>query len=152
MKWQYYYVLTKLWPSGEVGAGGISPRGIIFDFGGKIETTYAWGLGRKTNNEAEWLALFLGIVLVQKENINKIIVFGDSKQFIQKMRNGRNVVATNCNRLYNQIIGMISNLQVTYYHILRQKNSLAEKMDNKGVKNKIGIVSIRDQTLLKHVP
>ena len=110
------------------------------------------GSCRKDNNEAEWLALFLGLVLIKKENTNKIIVFGDSKQIIQKVRNGRNVGATNCSRLYNRIIGMSSNLQVTYYHILRQKNSLAEKMANKGVKNKIAFVSIRDQTFLKHVP
>ena len=34
--------------AGEAGAGGI-----IFDPGGEKVTTYEWGLGRKTNNEAE---------------------------------------------------------------------------------------------------
>ena len=47
--------------------------------------TYAWGIGQKTNNKAEWLALYLGMELVKNENIRKIIVFGDSKQIIQKM-------------------------------------------------------------------
>ena len=47
--------------------------------------TYAWGIRRKTNNEAEWKAPYLGLELVKKENIRKIIVFGDSKQINQKM-------------------------------------------------------------------
>ena len=63
--------------AGEAGAGGI-----IFDTGRKPVVSFAWGIGRKTNNEVKWLALFLGIDLVQKENINRIIVFGDSKQII----------------------------------------------------------------------
>ena len=42
--------------SGEVGAGGIIfyPRGNTVD-------SFAWGLGNKTNNEAEWLVLMLDI-------------------------------------------------------------------------------------------
>ena len=51
----------------------------MFDLGGNTITTYAWGIGWKTNNEAEWLALYLGVELVRKNNIKKIIVFGDSK-------------------------------------------------------------------------
>ena len=43
-------------------------------------------------------------------------------------------------------------LQVSYFHILRQNNILAEKMANKGVKNKIGEISIKDQILHTHVP
>ena len=81
-----------------------------------------------------------------------IIVFGDSKQIIQKMSNGRIDGATNCSCLHKRIIKMSSNLQVTYYHILRQNNSLADKMANKGVKNKIGIVSIGDQVFQTRVP
>ena len=90
--------------------------------------------------------------LVKKENINKIIVFWDSKQIIQKMRNGYNFSATNYKLLYECIIRLSSNLQVTYFHNLRHNNSLVDKMENKGVKNKIGIVSIREQTLHMHVP
>ena len=41
---------------GEAGAGGV-----ILDPGGVIKMAYAWVLGRKTNNEAKWLALYLGM-------------------------------------------------------------------------------------------
>ena len=52
---------------------------------GNIVETYAWGIGRKTNNEAEWIALYFALELVEKENIQKIIIFGGPKQIIQKM-------------------------------------------------------------------
>ena len=126
--------------------------GIIFDPGWNTIVTYAWGIGKKNNNEAEWLSLYLGLELVKKENIKKIIVFGDSKQIIQKMRKGYNSCATNCKRLYEHIRKMGTTLHDTYYQILRKKNGLADKMENQGVKNKLGIVSIRDQHHHKNVP
>ena len=43
--------------------------GIIYDPGGKIVGSFAWGLGKKTNNEAKWLALMYGIELMPKRNI-----------------------------------------------------------------------------------
>ena len=51
-------------------------------------TSYAWGLGRKTNNEADWLALYFGINLARQLNISKFTVLGDSKQVIHKMNKG----------------------------------------------------------------
>ena len=70
--------------------------GIIFDLDEKIVSSYAWGLGRKTKNEAELIALFFGMNLLRKLNITKIMVFGDSKQVIQKMNNesSRGIVKT----------------------------------------------------------
>ena len=53
--------------------------GIIFDPGGNIITSFAWGIGRKSNNEVELLSLYLGLELVGQNNINKILVVGDSK-------------------------------------------------------------------------
>ena len=90
--------------------------------------------------------------LVKKENIIKVIVFGDSKQIIHKMRKGYKSGATNCKKLYKRIIRISTTLHVTYYHILRKNNGLVDKMANHGVKNKLGIVSIRDQNHHKHVP
>ena len=58
---------------GEVGAGGIIfyPRGNTVD-------SFAWGLGNKTNNEAEWLVLMLDIELITRKCIRKIIIINDS--------------------------------------------------------------------------
>ena len=67
----------------EAGAGGI-----IFHPGGNIVSSYAWGLGQKTNNEVQCLALFFGMNLARELNISKITILGNSKQVIYKMNNG----------------------------------------------------------------
>ena len=65
---------------GEVAAGGI-----IFDPGGNKVSIYAWGLGRKTNNEVEWLALLFWMEQFKHNKITKVTVLGDSIQVIHKM-------------------------------------------------------------------
>ena len=63
-----------------------------------IVATYAWGIGGKTNNKAEWLSLYLGLELVKKENIRKIIVFGDSKKDHSE---NEERIQIRCNQLQN---------------------------------------------------
>ena len=58
---------------------------MIFDPGGEKVTAYAWGLGRKTNNEAEWLSLLFGMEQVTQNKITKVTVMGDSIQVIRKI-------------------------------------------------------------------
>ena len=102
----------------EVGVGGI-----IFDPGGNIVSSYAWGLGYKTNNEVEWLALFFGLELAKHLKITKITVLGDSKQVIHRMNNGYNKGAIKIRRIYERIQQVSANAQVSYFHIFRMKVS-----------------------------
>ena len=55
---------------GEVGAGGI-----IFDPGGNLVMSYAWGIWHRIDNKAEWLTLLLGMYLARKKNISNLIVW-----------------------------------------------------------------------------
>ena len=65
------------------GAGGI-----LLDPIGQTKKTFAWGLGHKTNNEAEWMALLQGLELLDTIDSSRIAIFGDSRQVIYKMING----------------------------------------------------------------
>ena len=65
-----------------------SVGGILFDFVGNIVDSFSWGLGKKTNNEAEWLTFMLGFEITARKGISKIIIIGDSKKVIQKMKFG----------------------------------------------------------------
>ena len=78
---------------GEGGAGGI-----IFNLGGKIVKTFAWGLGTKTNNDAEWMMLFHGLELLGWGSISKLLVFGDSHQVILKMQSRYSKGSINCEK------------------------------------------------------
>ena len=49
---RFFYEINNTTLSRVAGAGGI-----LLDPEVKIEQTYAWGIGCRTNNEVEWIAL-----------------------------------------------------------------------------------------------
>lgn len=50
------------------------------DPGGQTEKTLNWGLGHKTNNEAEWMALLQGLEILDTIDTSRIAIFGNSRQ------------------------------------------------------------------------
>ena len=108
------------------GAGGI-----LLDPGGNIEQSFTWGLGNRTNNEAEWLALLQGLQILQAKNYRKVFIFGDSKHVISKLINGYPSGAINCRRLYNKVKPLMLH-SYEPLHILWINNSAADIMANMG--------------------
>jgi ribonuclease HI len=65
---------------GVAGGGGIlvSPNGLL-------EITYAWGLGIETNNRAKALALWQGLTEAINQNVQDLVIVGDSRLIIQTL-------------------------------------------------------------------
>ena len=105
--------------------------GVLLDPGGNIEHSFAWGLGNKTNNEAEWLALLQGLRILQAKSYRKVLLFGDSKHVISKLINGYPSGAIKCRRLYNKVKTLMHH-SFEPLHILRINNSAADAMANIG--------------------
>ena len=76
--------------------------GILLDPRGHVEQTFAWGLGTRTNNEVEWLALLEDLHLLVTKNLRKVMIFGDSRHVIFKLINGYPSRSINCRRLYDK--------------------------------------------------
>ena len=51
---------------------------IIFFPEGKPKVAFSWGLGEATNNQADVLALYQGILLAKEMGFKKLVVIGDS--------------------------------------------------------------------------
>ena len=129
------------------GAGGI-----LLDPGGQIEQTFAWGLGTRTNNEAEWLALLQGLQLLQGKNYHKVLIFGDSKHVISKLINGYSKGAVKCRRLCNKV-KLLMHSSYEPYHILRSNNSTADSLANLGASLQLGHLKQNgNPSIFKHVP
>ena len=88
--------------SGVAGAGGI-----LLDPRGHVEQTFAWGLGYRTNNEAEWLYLLQGMKILANKDLSRIGIFGDSRHVIYKMLNGYTTGSIKCRRLHDKISSLI---------------------------------------------
>ena len=108
------------------GAGGI-----LLDPGGQIEQTFAWGLGYRTNNEAEWLTLLQGMKILANKDLLKIAIFGDSRHVIYKMFNGYTTGSIKCHRLHDKITPLLTK-HYELYHILRTNNVAPDALANTG--------------------
>ena len=72
------------------GASKGNPRpegsaGVLLDYSGKIVLNFSWGLGQNTNNIAEILAIWKGLVQARRLSIKKLAIIGDSRIIIQAL-------------------------------------------------------------------
>lgn len=51
---------------------------VLLNPDGIIETKYAWGLGRKTNNQVEMYGFLHGLHIAKDKEIKDIVILGDS--------------------------------------------------------------------------
>ena len=98
---------------------------------GKIEQTYAWGIGCRTNNEAEWIALLQGLRILVDSNLDKVAFFGDSRHVIYKMINGYTIDSIKCHRLHDKITPLLFK-HYEFFHILYTNNTAADALANTG--------------------
>ena len=103
--------------------------GILLDPRGYVEQTFAWGLGSRTNNEAEWLALIQGLHLLRAKKLRKVLIFGDSRHVIYKLINGYPIGAVNCRRLYGKA-KLLMPKSYEAFHILRHNNNAVDSLAN----------------------
>ena len=111
---------------GVAGAGGI-----LLDPGGHVEQTCAWGLGNRTNNEAEWLALLQGLHLLNTKKLRKVLIFKDSRHVIYKLINGYPSGAVKCRCLFEKAKLLMSK-SYEAFHILRHNNNAVDSLANVG--------------------
>ena len=129
------------------GAGGI-----LLDLEGQIEQTFAWGLGYRTNNEAEWMALLQGMKTLAHTDLCRVAIFGDSRHVIYKMLNGYTTGSIKCRWLHDKIIPLLST-HYEFYHILRSNNVTVDALENVGASLPQGHFQLNGlDTPLKPIP
>ena len=129
------------------GAGGI-----LLDPGGQVEQRFSWGLGSRTNNEVEWMALLQGLHLTRNKKLQKVLIFGDSRHVIYKMINGYPTGDIKCRRLYKKDKLLLPQ-SFEVFHILHQNNKEVDIMDNIGSSLSQGLYSQDgDPPSLKFIP
>ena len=60
--------------------------GAYYESKGTKNKNFFLGSGEKTNNEIEWLALIQGLEMIDTRIITRLLIFGDSRQVILKMK------------------------------------------------------------------
>ena len=127
-------------------------RGVLLDPRGHVEQTFAWGLGYRTNNKAEWLALLQGLQSLVTKNLHKVMIFGDSQHVIFKLINGYSSSSINFRRLYDKAKPLMTKFY-ELFHILRHNNSATDALANMGASLSQGHYSLNENApIIKFIP
>jgi len=118
---------------------GPSGAGICIVKNNNVFITCGYYLGIKTNNQAEYLALLLGLCVLNEHIISgdQVRIVSDSQLLVRQLLGMYKVRHPNLQTLYAVCKQKINALNAVISHVLREENSHADAMANEGVDNKI---------------
>ena len=99
-------------------------------------------LGTKTNNQAEYLALALGLFFVRRAIQHDatsplaLDVVSDSELLVRQMSGEYRVKNEGIASLHVLIRSLMAGMHCTFRHVMREQNKIADKLANKGVDGK----------------
>ncbi len=116
---------------GSRGNPGPAASGVVFiDADSNVVAEYSKYLGIQTNNYAEYSAVLLALDNISEYKDMKIEFYLDS-QLVEKQLNGEyRVKNANISPLYREIINKIVGLDISFTHVYRSDNKLADEQVN----------------------
>lgn len=114
---------------------GPSGVGIVVKKGHTVVAKHGFFVGQKTNNQAEYLALIIGILIVREHVMpnEQILIYGDSQLLIQQMKGLYRVKNPGLQHLFRVAHMLSSTMNVKFEHILRSENKEADAAANHGI-------------------
>ena len=117
---------------GEAGGGVF----LITDKGVVKKSIY---FGKKTNNEAEYLALIEGLKLA-KQYGEKIKIYMDSQLIVRQIKGVYKVKNERLHPLYSSVMILLKHFSWEITHVLREKNKEADYLANLAMDQRASIL------------
>lgn len=119
---------------GNPGLSGIGSA--LFKNGELLCSEYMMLSEKATNNEAEYNALIMGLNLAIDNNIDELLVCGDSKLVISQVNGNYKINSPNLIELNNEIKNLIKHFKlINFQHVYREDNKLADYLSNLAIKD-----------------
>lgn len=98
-----------------------------------------WYVGRKTNNQAEYLALLAGIFYAKKHMSadDTLFICADSELMIKQVKGEYKVKNKDLKVLYDIVRQWLSDVTYSVCHVRREYNTVADEMANMGIDKKV---------------
>lgn len=111
---------------------------------------YGYYLGKKTNNQAEYLALLLGLFMLKKQvkTGDKVHIVSDSLLMVQQIKGVYKVRNPELKPLHTLALRWVQDINADIFHVLRFDNANADNMANVGIDKK-NSVPVEFITILK---
>lgn len=115
--------------------------GIYISKDGQSVAKQGFYVGIKTNNQAEYLALLLGLlVLKQYVGVNdKVLIVSDSELMVKQLKGEYRVKNRDLQQLYIIVQKILASLQYSIVHAPREENSIADGLANIGIDRTIRV-------------
>lgn len=118
---------------GPAGAGAV-----IFDSENNVVKDICRYLGEKTNNEAEYTGLLMGLKLAQTLKIDEIACFLDSELVVKQLNGEYKVKNARLKEFFDRVKAEEKSFKkITYAHVPRKENAHADALVNKAVDERI---------------
>jgi ribonuclease HI len=123
---------------GSRGNPGPAASGVVIKTtNGKILGEYCEYLGKKTNNFAEYSAVILALQELHKMKIEKADFFLDSQLVVQQLNGNYRVKHADMLDLFKQVQHLANGMDLSFEHVLREKNKEADAMVNQCLDSQI---------------
>lgn len=125
---------------GSRGNPGPAASGIvILTMDGTVLEGFGQYLGRATNNVAEWTAVKLALEAIAKYRPTRVHSFMDSELVCKQLNGEYRVKDLVLKAIYLEVMKLRSNYNITFEHVYREKNKLADAQVNLAIDRALGI-------------
>jgi ribonuclease HI len=114
--------------------GKAGSAAVLYKDGVEMGTISKYIGPRKTNNEAEYMGLILGLILCVQNNIKEVHVYGDSQLIIRQMIGQYQVKNKRMKELWLDAQSLLANFSAVHFeHIERSLNGRADQLANEAI-------------------
>lgn len=113
-------------------------------------TCEGYFLGVATNNEAEYQALVLGLLLARRQVglKDRLEIFSDSELLVKQMLGIYQVKKPELRVWHGRAKKIVESLNYTIKHVVREKNMRADELANRGIDKKHSVPGDLQQEIL----
>ncbi len=120
---------------------GLSGAGVVIKKEGELFEQHCYFLGVKTNNQAEYLALLLGILALKRvmQPQDRCHITSDSLLLVKQLGGEYNVKNPNIKHLHAVAGQLLYGMDWRIFHVLRASNVQADECANLGIDGRVSV-------------
>lgn len=122
---------------------GPAGAGVVIYKNNKIYEKHGFYLAKKTNNQAEYLALLVALFYIKKHSRphDHIDIISDSLLLVKQFKGEYRVKHPELKPLHMLAQKLLSGMIFSFAHVLREKNEEADALANSGIDDKVKLPS-----------
>lgn len=114
--------------------GNAACGGVLYNKNNEEIATYTKYLGKQTNNYAEYMGLYIGMLEAQTHNISDLTIYGDSQLIIRQCSGIYKVKNETLKEIYTKVKEVEKLFDsVSYNHVKRNLNQRADELANQSL-------------------